>query len=140
MRIPEEMRQDLLALINTNFTGMVEQMMTLLLPETVDPELKQWLTTKAAGQERAPAIGLFRDLTALDLVPAFKEAGAPVRCVNSSGGYAMFRPTEIETNRKYADFDAVLIPDIGHYPMLENPSEFNRKLREVLNDLSTKRR
>jgi pimeloyl-ACP methyl ester carboxylesterase len=45
-------------------------------------------------------------------------------------------PTAIETNRKYADFDAVLMEGVGHYPQLERPEEFNRELLRVLEELS----
>ena len=55
-----------------------------------------------------------------------------MRCVNSAGGYPFYRSTTVETNRKYADYRAVLIENVGHYPMLEKPAEFNRQLRSVL--------
>jgi pimeloyl-ACP methyl ester carboxylesterase len=32
----------------------------------------------------------------------------------------------IETNKKYGDYNAVIIEDVGHYPMLEKPDEFNQ--------------
>ena len=66
------------------------------------------------------------------------EAKVPVRCINSAGGYRFFTPTAVETNKKYADYDAVTIPDVGHYPKLEKPKEFNEKLRDVLKGLSKK--
>ena len=45
--------------------------------------------------------------------------------------------TKIEANRKYADFDAMLMQRVGHFPMLERPGEFNDKLRKILADLTT---
>jgi len=63
----------------------------------------------------------------------------PVRCINSAGGYKSFTPTLVETNKKYADFGAVTIESVGHYPMLEKPDEFNRKLRGVLKEFATKK-
>jgi pimeloyl-ACP methyl ester carboxylesterase len=68
-----------------------------------------------------------------------KEAKVPVRCINSAGGYKFFAPTAVETNKKYADFGAVTIDDVGHQPMLEKPDEFNRKLRDVLKEFATKK-
>ena len=58
-----------------------------------------------------------------------------MRCINSAGGYQFFTPTAVETNKKYADFGAVIIEGVGHYPMLEKPVELNRKLRVVLKEL-----
>jgi uncharacterized protein YdeI (YjbR/CyaY-like superfamily) len=45
----------------------------------------------------------------------------------------------IDINKKYADYDAVLIDDVGHYPMLEKPVEFNEKLREALKEFVAER-
>jgi sigma-B regulation protein RsbQ len=63
----------------------------------------------------------------------------PVRCINSGGGYPFFTPTAVEINKKYADYNAVIIPEVGHYPMLEKPAEFNQKLREVLKEFASKK-
>ncbi len=63
----------------------------------------------------------------------------PVRCINSAGGYPFFKKTDVATNKKYADYDAVLIEAVGHYPMLEKPAEFNAKLREVLKPYAPRR-
>jgi pimeloyl-ACP methyl ester carboxylesterase len=68
-----------------------------------------------------------------------KEARTPVRCINSAGGFPFFTPTAAEINKKYADFNAVTIEGVGHYPMLEKPSEFNRKLRGVLEEFATRK-
>ena len=85
------------------------------------------------------AIALMRDLFGLDTGKLLKEAKVPVRCINSAGGYKSFTPTAVETNKKYADFGAVTIEGVGHYPMLEKPDEFNRKLRDVLKEFATKK-
>jgi pimeloyl-ACP methyl ester carboxylesterase len=85
------------------------------------------------------ALGLMRDMTALDMKDLMKEAHVPVRCINSGGGYQFFRPTSVDVNKNYADFKAVIIEDVGHYPMLEKPAEFNQKLREVLQEFAAKK-
>jgi hypothetical protein len=55
------------------------------------------------------------------------------------GGYKSFTPTVVETNQKYSDIGAVTIEGVGLYPMLEKPDEFNRKLRDVLEEFATKK-
>ena len=85
------------------------------------------------------AIGLMRDMSALDQKKLLKEAKVPVRCINSAGGYQFFNPTAADTNKKYADFAAVTIDEVGHYPMLEKPDEFNRKLKDVLKEFAPKK-
>jgi pimeloyl-ACP methyl ester carboxylesterase len=85
------------------------------------------------------ALALMRDLFGLDTRKLLKEAKVPVRCINSAGGYKSFTHTVVATNKKYADFGAVTIDGVGHYPMLEKPDEFNRKLRDVLKEFATRK-
>jgi pimeloyl-ACP methyl ester carboxylesterase len=47
----------------------------------------------------------------------------------------MGRPTEIETNRKYGDFDAILIDGVGHFMQLERPEAFNKELKVAIEEL-----
>jgi pimeloyl-ACP methyl ester carboxylesterase len=139
LKRPEELVRSLTAGLEKDFKGMVGGMFGAMLAETSDPKLKDWLGEKAASREPAVAIALMKDLFSLDQKTVFKEAGVPVRCINSAGGYQFFTPTAVETNKKYADYAAVTIPDVGHYPMLEKPTEFNEKLRDVLKGLTAKR-
>ena len=43
--------------------------------------------------------------------------------------------TKVETNRKYADFDVVVMENVGHFLMLERPAEFNMHLRQILSQM-----
>jgi pimeloyl-ACP methyl ester carboxylesterase len=84
------------------------------------------------------ALALMREFSTIDTKALLQAAHVPVRCINSAGGYQFFTPTEIETNRKYADYNALFIESVGHYPMLEKPGEFNEKLRGLLRELASK--
>lgn len=133
-KMPEETSKQFLQMFSTDFAGTVGGMFGGMLNEKVDPALKKWLGDKAAAQDPKMALGLMRDMLPLDTALLFKEAKVPVRCINSSGGYQFFRPTDAEINKKYADFNVVTIAEVGHYPMLEKPEEFNKKLAEVLKE------
>jgi len=134
-KLPEEVRKSILDGVERDFKGAVRTMFDVQFPVKADPELKKWVQTKAEGQDPKMALALMRDLFGLDTSKLLKEAKVPVRCINSAGGYKFFTPTAVETNKKYADFGAVTIEGVGHYPMLEKPEEFNRKLRDVLKEL-----
>ena len=138
-QLPEEVRTKFLADFDKDFKGTMRVVVTGMAHEKADVELKEWLVTRAEAQDPKMALALMRDLFGLDTVTAFKEAKVPVRCINSAGGYKFFTPTAVETNKKYADFGAVTIDGVGHYPMLEKPDEFNRKLRDVLEEFATKK-
>jgi pimeloyl-ACP methyl ester carboxylesterase len=119
-----------------DFKGTMRAGLSGLLHEKTDPDLKMWLVTRAEGQDQKMALGLMRDMSGLDLKVLLKEARTPVRCINSSGGYQFFTPTAVAVNKKYADYDAVMIEAVGHYPMLERPAEFNEKLQNVLKEFA----
>jgi pimeloyl-ACP methyl ester carboxylesterase len=131
---PEETIQKLLDGFTTNFPGTVRGMFTQLLPAHADRDLMEWLGAKAAAQDPKMAVALMRAIIQLDTKTLLREAKVPVRCINSAGGYPFYNPTAAETNRQYADYRAVLIEEVGHYPMLEKPTEFNRQLRAVLQE------
>ena len=135
-KFPEETIQKLLTSLDADFQTNVRGMFAQLLPEHADPDLIKWLGAKAAAQDPKMAVALMRDLVQLDTKTLLREAKVPVRCINSAGGYQFYTPTSIETNRKYADYRAVFIENVGHYPMLEKPTEFNRQLRTVLKDVT----
>ena len=129
---PEDVSRKFLDDFAKDYDGTLRVTFPGLLPEKTDPDLSQWLLTKAQAFDRTAALGLMRDLTTLDSVPHFREARVPIRAINSSGGYQFFIPTAADINKKYSDFDVVFMEGVGHYPMLEKPEEFNQKLREVL--------
>jgi pimeloyl-ACP methyl ester carboxylesterase len=136
---PEELVKTFLESFQTDFKGTMRTGIDGMLHEKTDPALKKWLLTRAEAQDQKMALGLMRDLSGLDTKALLKGAKVPVRCINSAGGFTFFRPTAVKVNKKYADFSAVTIQGVGHYPMLEKPSEFNQKLREVLKEFATKK-
>jgi pimeloyl-ACP methyl ester carboxylesterase len=138
-QLPEEVRTKFLADFDKDFQGTMRVVVAGMVHEKTGADLKEWLVTRAEAQDPKMALALMRDLFGLDTVMAFKEAKVPVRCINSAGGYQVFTPTAVETNKKYADFGAVTIEGVGHYPMLEKPDEFNRRLRDVLKEFATKK-
>ena len=135
-KMPEEVTRKFLDDFAADFKGTLGTALPGMLPEKVDPELRSWILTKAEAQDPKMAVGLMTDLTGLDLKVILKDANVPVRCINSSGGFQFFTPTAIDINKKYADYNAVLLEGVGHYPMLEKPVQFNEKLREVLKEFA----
>jgi sigma-B regulation protein RsbQ len=138
-QIPKDAGKMFLEAFEKDFKGTMRSGLGGLLHEKTDPKLKEWILSRAEAQDQKMATGLMRDMFSLDTKKALKEAGVPVRCINSAGGYTFFTPTDVEINKKYADYGAVTIDAVGHYPMLEKPTEFNGKLRDVLKELAAKK-
>jgi sigma-B regulation protein RsbQ len=131
---PEEQSKKFLTAFEKDFKGTMQFGMKGMFTDKANAELVQWITTKAESQDPKMAIALMGDLWKLDLKTLMKEAKVPVRCVNSGPGALFAVPTAIDVNKKYCDYNAVIIEGTGHFPMLERPEEFNKKLREVLQE------
>jgi pimeloyl-ACP methyl ester carboxylesterase len=138
-KLPEDASKKFVAAFETDFKGTMRAGLSGLLHEKVDPDLKKWLVARAEAQDEKMAIGLMREMMGLDTKALLQNAKVPVRCINSGGGYQFFTPTAVAVNKKYADYGAVIIESVGHYPMLEKPAEFNDKLRDVLKEFAVKK-
>ncbi len=113
-----------------DFEGAWKRFMSGFFADPESEVLKSILQ-KPDGFDRKAATALLAAHGRFDFKSALAAAGVPVRAINASDKYQ----TAVKINRKYGDFDAVLIPDVGHFLMLEKPVEFNRHLRTVLDQL-----
>jgi pimeloyl-ACP methyl ester carboxylesterase len=136
---PEDMSKKFLAAFETDFKGTLRNSMKGMFAEKADPELVNWIITKAENQDQKMATALMHALSRTDLTNLFKQAKVPIRCINSAPGFQFAVPTAIQVNRKYSDYNAVIMEGTGHFPMLERPEEFNTKLREVLKEFAAKK-
>ena len=96
-----------------------------------DSKILKSILNKLDGVDRKAAISLLASYNRFDWKAALAAAQVPVRAINAAQPYQ----TEVKINRKYGDFDAVLMPDVGHFLMLEKPVEFNRHLRIMIDQL-----
>ncbi len=130
---PKDQREAFAAKFESDFAGtMAGGIKMMFPPDKADPALVKRLTDKAVKTDPKVAIALLLDFNNVNLKADLSAAKVPVRCVNSTPFGPFSIPTAIDINRKYADFDAVVIEGTGHYPMLERPAEFNEKLGKVL--------
>lgn len=133
---PPEAVEQMAARFENDFTGTMTQAVRAQFSETADPALVEWVLSTSVGSNHAAAIAIMRDYTNFDMKAALSAAKVPVRCLNvpprgDEGGLR----TNVEGNRKFADYDAVMLDGFGHFPMLEQPEEFNEKLLAVLKAL-----
>jgi pimeloyl-ACP methyl ester carboxylesterase len=76
----------------------------------------------------ALAISSLEPFYKTDIREACSRVKVPVRAINAN-----LYPTNAEANRKcFQDYDYELITDVGHYPMLESPKQFNNALGRML--------
>src|SRR5262249_13769393 len=118
-----------------DFKGTMRGGLRMMLPEKTDAELVKSILTRAEAQDPKMALPLMRDLVKTDTKVLLKEAKVPVRCINAAPGLPLAIASAPDVNKKSADFAAVIMGGVGHYPMLERRGEFNDKLRRVLRGL-----
>lgn len=129
----EEAGRQWIARFEEDYEGLMRTAVSGMVPG--DKELRDWIIAQALRADREAMLALLHEFEDFDLAEALSAVDVPVRCVNAApyGEFAL--PTAIETNRRYADFDAVIMDGVGHYLHLERPEEFNRRMRELLAEL-----
>lgn len=136
---PEGMAAELTRRMEEDYREGIEFFVPQLFKTDADPEVVRWVIDQAVASDHRATIVLMRDFSRIDLPELLSNAGIAIRCINAAAEGRQGFPTEVEINRKYADFDAVLMPGVGHYPQLERPKEFNDMLLAVLAELAALR-
>ncbi|UCF33280.1 MAG: alpha/beta hydrolase [Phycisphaerales bacterium] len=133
---PKGMVEQWASQMETDFEGTMDGAVNSMFPEGADPRQMEWVKAQALLTDRTAAVALLRDFPNFDMKDSLRAAGAPVRAIFAvPWGPGSAKPN-IEANRKYADFEAVSIDDVGHYLQLEKPEEFNEQLRGFVEALA----
>jgi pimeloyl-ACP methyl ester carboxylesterase len=122
----------IVGMLSQNFAGGIGMMMQVMFAGSGDTATARWVQAKAVTADTGVALPLMRSFGGLDFATLLADAGAPVRCINAVPVGPMAIPTRVDNNRKYGDFDAVMMDSVGHFLHLERPAEFNARLREIL--------
>jgi len=134
---PEGMTEAIASGLETDYRGGIEGFVPRMFPADADPALVDWVVDQAVETaDRGATIALMRTMEGWNAAERLPAAGVPIRCINAAPAGEAGLPTRIETNRKYADYDAVILEGVGHYLQLERPAEFNEALLAALAELS----
>ncbi len=115
-----------------DFAGALKQMVGMLFHDDADPALIEEAESRMAGTSPEAAHAMFLSFAGYDVGAAASRLTVPLRAINGD-----LYPTDVEGNRKVKpDFDEVIMKHMGHYPMLERPTEFNDRVREIITSLT----
>ena len=115
-----------------DYSGSLKQMVRALFHSDADPAIVADAEKRMAHTPPEAAYEMFMSMAGYDVGATARKLTVPLRAINGD-----LYPTDVEGVRKVKpDFDAIVLPHIGHYPMLECPEEFNRRLAEVVAGLS----
>lgn len=128
----KEQVEQILSTYRSDFKFAVENILPqYLFAEQTPPAVKERVQQEFLQNEPEKAINALKPLYQTDFRNIAKQVQVPVIAINSDAS-----PTHLENNRKYLkDYNYVTITEVGHYPMLEKPEEFNTILEEVLQKL-----
>lgn len=115
-----------------NFAGSLRQMVRQLFHKDADPTVVADAEQRMAHTSPEAARSMFLSLAGYRPSEAARRLAVPLRAVN--GG---LYPTDVESVRSIRpDFDVILMKHMGHYPMLEQPKEFDRLVGAVIDSLT----
>lgn len=116
------------------FRSTCEEFVADFFLDTSPAALEAEIVADMCSTDPGPATALMRDYRNVDYADLTSRTRIRVRCIN-----AALWPTKVETNRRYADFDAQIMEGVGHFPMLETPRAFNELLLQAIEELTSVR-
>lgn len=97
-----------------------------------DPALAERIAQDMAAAPKEVALSALDNLIDYDEAAALAAIKAPLRLINADRW-----PTDLAAARKHKpDVQLAVMPGLGHFPMLEDPAEFNRLLERALQELA----
>lgn len=123
---PEE-AEAIIGALKQDFIAACDSLVRSMFVEQSGDALMDHVAADMCGGPGNIGTALIQDYINYDLASAMQNAGVPIRCINADKW-----PTNIEANRKYADYDAVILKGYGHFLMQEAPDELNRALIETV--------
>ncbi|MEO5617695.1 MAG: alpha/beta hydrolase [Candidatus Eisenbacteria bacterium] len=129
-RTPEQV-QALMAPFRANFEETTRAFVRGMFPPGSDEFLVDRVAADMSAALPAVALGALESGATYDreVAAALQELSLPVVAINSE-----YPPGDIESMKRYG-VDVVHIPEVGHFPMMEDPEGFNTLLSGVIAQL-----
>lgn len=133
-----EMMKTMAAPFEEDYAQAMQWMVPAMFPPGADPNVQGFVFQQALRADPAAMVTLMRGFAEVDQAAWLSAIEVPVRAINAAARPPVGPETRVETNRKYADFDATIIEGVGHYLFLEKPEEFNAALRAWIETIQAK--
>jgi len=130
-----EMMDRVITAFEADFEGTMSAFMPKLFSPNANPELVQWVTESSVKTDHVMALMIARGVSGVDEKKLLSGVDVPVRVVYAAKNGSKESLIFVKTNSKYADFKAVFVHGVGHFPHLEKPEEVNHHLRAFLAEL-----
>ena len=116
-------------IVNTMFKlfyeSMTEDIIADFFIESTDASLKKWIGEDALKANKKAAQGSLNSLLTMNYPENLNDLSVPIKVINARS----FRETMLEENlASYENIEIDFFEDVGHFIMMERPSEFNEWL------------
>lgn len=130
--VPQQLIDDMISPLEADFVTAAKDFVIQMIGKNADPELIEWICEDMSSAPSDIAINEIRhylnQLRGGAFAQVIAKVDVPVVCIN-----ARLWPTKFEENKKHInDYKLLYVEDSGHFPMLEQPDEFNARLTEAL--------
>ena len=111
-----------------DYAGSMKAMVRMLFQPDADPWLIEEAERRMMRTSPEVANAVFAGIGDYDYVASAGKLTVPLRTINGD-----LYPTDVQAARRVkADFEAVVMKHMGHYPMLERAEEFNRHVVDTV--------
>ena len=132
-RIPAEERRAFLDPMRADFGAATRKFVhDFMFTPKSDAALAERIAQDMAAAPREVALSAIENLFDYDEAKGIAAIKVPLRLINADRW-----PTDLAAARKHkSDVQLAVMPGLGHFPMLEDPAEFNRLLERALKELA----
>jgi pimeloyl-ACP methyl ester carboxylesterase len=134
---PRSTVDELVARFHNDFKGTMTGFVRGMFADGADPSVVAWTAARASTADQAAVLAILADFPNLSPEKLLAQAKIPIRAINAAPPRSP--RTAVESNRRYADYDATVMNGVGHFMMLERPAEFNTQLRQTLASVAAQR-
>jgi pimeloyl-ACP methyl ester carboxylesterase len=131
IKAPDEIAKNFIKPFEQDFVGWTPNFVKGMFLPGADSALVSWVAEDMSSAPPEVGIEAMKANLAYDPAPALQEIHVPIYGINGS-----LCPVDIETGKRYAEFDVRIMEGLGHFPMLEDPEGFNGILAELVGTLS----
>jgi pimeloyl-ACP methyl ester carboxylesterase len=137
-RTPQNEVDEMAKPFEVDFKSAVKNFVLSMFPEDSDEQIVAWVKEDMSSAPRGVALSAFRNYLGQNVngesATVFEDISVPVISIN-----ATLWPTSPEQNRKHIkDYQLFYIEGTGHFPMLEEPEEFNMLLEDSIKIIESK--
>ena len=122
-----------MAPFRADFVAWTRDFVRGMFVPTSDERLVEWVAADMAAAPREIALDALEHAVTFErfIVAALPEIRAPLVSINAG-----YEPTDVESLERHG-FRTIVVPEVGHFLMMEEPEAFNRLLERTVAEFAS---